>query len=306
MAKSREDTGLKISTPSVYLVRTILFLIVVGVVVFALQDEILRNFASNPVLNGFILGVLGIGILYAFVQILNLWPAARWINQVRRLDRGLLPPVERAPSLVAPMAAMLDRDWGQVSLAALAMRSILDSVGSRLEEGREIARYLTGLLVFLGLLGTFWGLLQTVNAVGATISGLADAGGAPEDAVAQLIRNLREPLGGMGTAFSSSLFGLGGSLVVGFLELQASAAQGRFYSDLEDWLSSRAEVTRSSGASGSYIADDAGVIAALQGIEAALAANTETQIKAQAGQIAELKDEIRALNRTFVRTGGKD
>ena len=146
-----------------------------------------------------------------------------------------------------------------------------------------------------------------MNAVGATIGGLADTGGAAEDAVAQLIKNLREPLGGMGTAFSSSLFGLGGSLIVGFLELQASAAQGRFYTDLEDWLSGMTETTRGGGQNGaSYIADDASVIAAIQGLEAALAANTDVQIKAQAGQTAELKDEIRALNRTLVRSGGKD
>jgi hypothetical protein len=175
-----------------------------------------------------------------------------------------------------------------------------------MDEGREMGKYIGNLLVFLGLLGTFWGLLQTVNAVGATISGLAESGGAAEDAVAQLIRNLRAPLAGMGTAFSSSLFGLGGSLIVGFLDLQASQAQGRFYTDLEDWLSGITETGRGAPRDAASMADGepADLMAAVQSLETALAANTEAHIKAQAGQMAELKDEIRALNRTLIRSGG--
>ena len=182
-------------------------------------------------------------------------------------------------------------------------RAILDSIGTRMDEGRELGRYISNLLVFLGLLGTFWGLLQTVNSVADTISGLANTTGAAEDAIGQLINNLREPLSGMGTAFSSSLFGLGGSLIIGFLDLQAGQAQNRFYSDLEDWLSGMSSVSGAGvGTNASYRGPDNGeLLAALQSVEAALAANTETQIKAQSGQSTEIKEEIRALNRTLVR-----
>ncbi|HXI87758.1 MAG TPA: hypothetical protein VNH64_09885, partial [Parvularculaceae bacterium] len=132
--------------------------------------------------------------------------------------------------------------------------------------------------------------------------------GTAEDAVAQLIANLRQPLSGMGTAFSSSLFGLGGSLTVGFLDLQASQAQGRFYTDLEDWLSGMTATgvfsTRDGAKQAMRAGESADVVAAIQSLEAALAANTEAHIKAQAGQTAEIKDEIRALNRTFIRSGG--
>ena len=174
-----------------------------------------------------------------------------------------------------------------------------------MDEGREMGRYIMNLLVFLGLLGTFWGLLGTVNAVANTINGLATTTGAPEDAISQLIQNLKEPLSGMGTAFSSSLFGLGGSLIIGFLDLQAGQAQNRFYADLEDWLAGMTETVRAApGVSGAKYsaANFDGDLAAT--IESALASNTETQIKAQAGEMAELKDEIRALNRTLIRFGG--
>lgn len=313
MARSLERT-VRFVGPGRYILNMLLFMLAVAAVIYYLSPWsptpstlLIDAFNANRALNGLILGVLVFGLAYNFEQAEVVGRAVRWVESFREtLDprRARLP---RPPGLISAMAQLLvDADERGGKFTAESTRAILDSIGTRMDERREMAKYVANLLVFLGLLGTFWGLLETVNAVGATISGLADAGGAAEDAVAQLIRNLREPLGGMGTAFSSSLFGLGGSLVVGFLELQASAAQGRFYSDLEDWLSSRTEVTRASGASGSYIADDEGVIAALQGLEAALAANTETQIKAQAGQIAELKDEIRALNRTFVRSGGKD
>jgi hypothetical protein len=183
-------------------------------------------------------------------------------------------------------------------------RAILDSIGTRMDEGREMGRYISNLLVFLGLLGTFWGLLQTVNSVADTISGLANTGGAAEDAIGQLIANLREPLSGMGTAFSSSLFGLGGSLIIGFLDLQAGQAQNRFYADLEDWLSGMSSFSAAGArtrASLTGAPDNGELLAALQSVEAALAANTETQIKAQSGQSTEIKEEIRALNRTLVR-----
>ena len=149
----------------------------------------------------------------------------------------------RSPVLLAPMAALLGNKSGDMALTPTTARSILDSIGMRLEESREMSRYLTGLLVFLGLLGTFWGLLQTVTSVGEVIGGLSVGGKDLGSAFDDLKSGLEAPLEGMGTAFSSSLFGLAGSLVLGFLELQASQAQNRFYNDLEDWLSSHTRLT---------------------------------------------------------------
>jgi hypothetical protein len=203
--------------------------------------------------------------------------------------------------LIGAMTRLLiDADERGGRLTPESMRAILDSIGTRMDEGRELGRYIGHLLVFLGLLGTFWGLIQTVNGVVQTISGLG-IGSATEDAIAQLIANLKAPLTGMGTAFSSSLFGLSGSLIVGFLDLQASQAQGRFYTDLEDWLSGMTETRQTIGGPRTGLADEGPAT----GIEAALAAHTEALIKAQAEEIAGLKDEIRALNRTLIRGGGE-
>jgi hypothetical protein len=138
--------------------------------------------------------------------------------------------------LLAPMAAILGSRVGRMAVSAQLMRSILDSIATRLDEARDISRYMTGLLVFLGLLGTFWGLIETVGSVGSVIQGLktgADAGSMFDS----LREGLAAPLGGMGISFSSSLFGLAGSLILGFLDLQSSQAQNRFYTELEDWLS---------------------------------------------------------------------
>jgi hypothetical protein len=155
-----------------------------------------------------------------------------------------------------------------------------------MDESRETGRYIGSLLVFLGLLGTFWGLIATVNGVASVIGDLAASGGEAEDAITQLITNLRAPLSGMGVAFSSSLFGLSGSLVLGFLDLQASQAHGQFYSDIEDWLTGMTEARVSGPRSSSSL--DAGADG-FSGLEAAFA--------------AELKDEIRALNRSIIRAG---
>jgi hypothetical protein len=150
--------------------------------------------------------------------------------------------VDKPPKLLAPMATMLRDRTGHVSLSTLSMRSILESIGSRLDEARDISRYLVGLLIFLGLLGTFWGLLETINSVGSTIGALNTQGNDALVVFEELKTGLEAPLKGMGTAFSSSLFGLAGSLVLGFLDLQASQAQNRFYNELEDWLSSITEL----------------------------------------------------------------
>ena len=185
--------------------------------------------------------MLLVGIVYSFRQVLRLYPEIRWVNNFRISDPGHHRRQDQ-PVLLAPMATMLRDRTGHLSLATGAMRSLLDSVASRLDEQRETTRYLVGLLVFLGLLGTFWGLLQTVTSVGATISALDTNGGESVMLFDQLKEGLAAPLKGMGTAFSCSMFGLAGSLILGFLDLQAGHAQSRFYNELEDWLSGITEL----------------------------------------------------------------
>ena len=203
-------------------------------IVFLLHKQIEIAFMSNPALNALIILVLAIGVVLAFRQVLRLYPEIGWVNHFRRADPGLA--VKRPPVLLAPMAGILGSRVGRMTISAQMMRGILDSIATRLDEARDISRYMTGLLVFLGLLGTFWGLIQTVGSVGGVIQGLKPTGDA-----ASMFNSLREglaaPLSGMGISFSSSLFGLAGSLVLGFLDLQSSQAQNRFYTELEDWLS---------------------------------------------------------------------
>jgi hypothetical protein len=221
--------------PGVYLMRMFVFLVFVGLVVAVLQERLWTAMLHNPFLNFLILGVLFLGICYAFSQVLRLYPEIRWVNAFRIADPGL--SISARPVLLAPMASMLRDRSGALSLSAPAMRAIMDSIASRLDEARDTGRYLVGLLVFLGLLGTFWGLLGTISSVGAAISGIDMRATDSVTVFDELKRNLSAPLAGMGTAFGASLLGLGGSLVLGFLELQASHAHTRFYNQLEEWLS---------------------------------------------------------------------
>ncbi len=239
------------TVPNRYLGRMIFFLAVVLVLGAALQEPLYRAFLANPFLNGVIGGVLVIGIAYVFRQVTMLGAEVHWIEEFRKsenLPEGTPPlNVERQPKLLAPMATMMRERHGLLTLSAISLRSVLDTIGSRLDESREISRYLIGLLIFLGLLGTFWGLLATVSAVGETIRSLSVASGDFANMFDDLKSGLEKPLSGMGTAFSSSLFGLGGSLVLGFLDLQASQAQNRFYNDLEEWLSTRTRLSTGLG-----------------------------------------------------------
>ena len=236
-----------------YLFRMSIFLALVAAACGALSGPITRAFAANPALNGLILGVLALGILYALRQVLSLRKEAAWIAAFRRAREGEgrerpgaatddLPQ----PRLLAPMATMLAGREGQMRLSAISMRSLLDSIDSRLDEARALSRYLIGLLIFLGLLGTFWGLLLTINSVSDVITNLSVGTGNVGEIFGNLKAGLAAPLSGMGTAFSTSLFGLAGSLVLGFLDLQSGQAQNRFYNDLEEWLSG---LTRLSGPS---------------------------------------------------------
>jgi len=224
----------RLTPPRIHLVRMAVFLILAGFIAAILQKPIMAAFLYNPGLNGLIGGVLLIGAVLAFRQVIRLFREVRWVNSLRRRqdedDRPAKPPV-----LLAPMAALLGDAAGRAPISTATLRAVLDSLGTRLDEGRDILRYLTGLLVFLGLLGTFWGLIDTVGSIGRVIQSMRTGGeaGALFD---ELKTGLASPLGGMGISFSSSLFGLAGSLILGFLDLQAGQAQNRFANELEEWL----------------------------------------------------------------------
>lgn len=236
-----------LTPPGVFLVRMLIFLTLVAFLAAILHKQLITSFLNNPGLNGLIVGVLLLGILYAFRQVIRLYPEIRWVNAFRIADPGLA--ISHQPVLLAPMSAMLRDRTGTLSLSTASLRSIMDSIGSRLDEARDTGRYLVGLLVFLGLLGTFWGLLETIQSVGGAIDSIDTNSTDNVTMFSDLKAGLAAPLKGMGTAFSSSLLGLAGSLVLGFLELQASHAHNRFYNELEEWLSGITELTP--GTSGS-------------------------------------------------------
>jgi len=214
----------------------LVFLVLCALVTIVLYKQIVIAFFANPGLNALIGAVLLIGTILSFRQVIRLYPEVAWVNNFRIADPGLA--IERYPTLLAPMAAILGKErTGRMSISQQTMRHLLDSIATRLDEARDISRYMTGLLVFLGLLGTFWGLIETVGSVGKVIDGLK-VGGDAGALFDTLKEGLAAPLGGMGMSFSSSLFGLAGSLILGFLDLQSSQAQNRFYTDLEDWLAS--------------------------------------------------------------------
>lgn len=239
--------------PHSYVVKMLLFLAVLGGICFMLLVPLIDAFMTNSVLNGLILGVLILGIGYNFRQVLQLFPEVAWIEAFRTTTEKDGSSIGLSslgsPKLLSSMATMVSNRQ-TLTLSTVAMSALLDGIASRLDESRDTSRYTIGLLIFLGLLGTFWGLLGTVSSISDVIGSLNVNGGGDASAVfSDLKRGLQAPMEGMGTAFSSSLFGLAGSLVLGFLDLQAGQAQNRFYNDLEEWLST---VTRlSSGAIGS-------------------------------------------------------
>ena len=234
------------TNPAQTLVRMIGFLIIVGIIAGFLYAPLVDAFLANPALNGMILAALLIGILFALRQVVRLRPEVAWIESFRRQQPGL--SMIDAPRLLAPIAAMIgERRDERMSLSTLSLRSLLDSLATRLDESRDLSRYLIGLLIFLGLLGTFWGLLTTVGAVAQVIGNLSIESGNLVDVFANLKAGLESPLAGMATAFSSSLFGLAGSLILGFLDLQLGQAQNRFYNELEEWLSSLTRLSSGGG-----------------------------------------------------------
>jgi hypothetical protein len=218
----------------------LVFLVLVSLLVAIISNQLVTAFWNNPLLNGLIIGVLLVGILRAFGQVARLYPEIRWVNAFRIADPGLA--ITHRPVLLAPMATMLRDRKGALSLSTTSMRSIMDSIGGRLDEARDTGRYLVGLLIFLGLLGTFWGLLETIQSVGQAIGTLDTKASDSVMVFEELKAGLAAPLKGMGTAFSASLMGLAGSLILGFLDLQASHAHNRFYNELEEWLSGITEL----------------------------------------------------------------
>lgn len=236
MTSVSADFG-KLSPPRIHILRMAVFLLLAALLAFIIYPQIQRAFMANPVLNGVIVVVMFLGIIYGLQQVWRLFREVRWVNNLRRSADGFV--TGDPPTLLAPVATLLGERAGREMISTATLRSVLDSVGARLDESRDISRYLTGLLVFLGLLGTFWGLIETVSAVGDVIQKMPTEGQASA-LFGELKSGLAAPLAGMGISFSSSLFGLAGSLILGFLDLQAGGAQSRFYYELEDWLSTTA------------------------------------------------------------------
>ncbi len=223
-----------------YLASMALFLLAVAVIAVLLAPRLKGAFLSNPLLNAVLIAVWLIGIGYILLQTLRLGPEIKWIHEVQR-SRQAVNDLE-PPPLMNSLARLMEARSTPLSLTPTALRAVLDGIALRLDESREIARYFTGLLIFLGLLGTFWGLLKTVGSVGAVVNGLSITAD-PTELFTTLKAGLEGPLAGMGTAFGASLLGLAGSLVLGFLDLQMGQAQNRFFTELENWLfaSSRGE-----------------------------------------------------------------
>lgn len=221
--------------PGRVLIWIVVFLLAVAAVAALLHVRLAEAFLANPVFNGMIVAVLVVGIIINVRQVVVLGPDAGWLRAWQRGAEQLPPPPKRG--MLGSLGRMLQERGEHVQLSTMSMRAILDGIRSRLDEARDLSRYFIGLLIFLGLLGTFWGLLDTLGGIGRVISGLSVGGGDATELFEQLRTGLEEPLAGMGTAFSSSLFGLAGALVLGFVDLQAGHAQNRFYNDLEEQLS---------------------------------------------------------------------
>ena len=224
-----------------YIIRMILFLMIIFSFSIYSFSNLEAFFMTNSTLNTVITLFFIFGVFLMFRQILILNPEINWLNNFVS-ETKFKNRVLRKPELLKPVAQIMESKTGTLKLSQTDMRSILESIENRLVETRETSRYFIGLLIFLGLLGTFWGLLETINSVSITIKGL-DFSQDTDRLFFLLKESLEKPLGGMGTAFSSSLFGLGGSLILGFLDLQSGQAQNRFYNMIEEKLASFTKLT---------------------------------------------------------------
>ena len=229
----------RMTDPRSYMLRMLAILVVTFVIIGLLFNQLATAFSGNLALNSVIVATALIGIAFIFRQTWRLVPEAKWLSDIQKTNT--ISQSAPRPVLLATVHVMLSDASEDGQLSALSLRSVLDGVAARLDEAREISRYFIGLLVFLGLLGTFWGLLQTIGSVGRVVGGLDLSRTDFDSMMSQLRNGLDAPLAGMATAFSSSLFGLGGSLVIGFLDLQLGQAMGRFFNEVEDWLSAFAK-----------------------------------------------------------------
>ena len=239
--------SITLEKPTVHLVHMLVFTLVVAILGTVLFPAIRSAFMANPGLNGLIVVTLVLGMLYSFRMVWRLSPEVNWVNEFRMGQPIEGPP----PVLLGPMANLLSDTSRRTMLSPQTMRSLLDSLASRLDESRDLLRYLVGLLIFLGLLGTFWGLLATVSSVGEAIKNLDVTSTQSSSVFEELKTGLQKPLAGMGLSFASSLFGLAGSLILGFMDLKTSQAQNRFYHNFEDWLSTMTDVGAGEGQSSS-------------------------------------------------------
>jgi len=309
----RSNDTMPLTKPTAYLVRMVVFLVLGAFIAFILYRQIIQAFNANPSLNALIFGVLIVGMVLAFRSVTRLYREIEWANAFLESDSGIV--IEREPVLLLPMARMLAGRSKREALSPLSLRAILDTIGMRLDETRDTGRYLTGLLVFLGLLGTFWGLLDTVGSVGKVIQSMKTGSDAAL-MFEELKAGLAAPLGGMGISFSSSLFGLAGSLVVGFLDLQAGQAQNQFYEQLENFLASVAGPEANTGEPA--VATSAGLpepslaaanVAAIENLAAgiqSLVTNMRAEqqlirdwVEAQAAREAEIKSVLSALHKAI-------
>ncbi|MBY6057760.1 biopolymer transporter ExbB [Leisingera daeponensis] len=305
MAQPDRKTRPQFSQPVRQIIMMLIALGLSGFGAFVALPRVLPVFESNPWLNGFIVLVFVIGVLACFWQVVQLIGSVRWIE---RFAAGDNQEHRRPPSMLAPLASLLGTRSARMQLGSASTRSILDSVASRIDEDREITRYIVNLLIFLGLLGTFYGLATTVPAVVDTIRSLAPQEGEEGLSVFnRLMTGLEAQLGGMGVAFASSLLGLAGSLIVGLLELFAGHGQNRFYRELEEWLSSITRVSFSSGEDG---AGDSGVVSQVLDTMAeqmdalqAMFAETSEGRAAVDRKLGDLVETIQDMNRRQEHTG---
>ncbi|MBQ4826076.1 MULTISPECIES: biopolymer transporter ExbB [unclassified Leisingera] len=305
MAQPDRKTRPQFSQPVRQIIMMLIALGLSGFGAFVALPRVLPVFEANPWLNGFIVFVFVIGVLACFWQVVQLIGSVRWIE---RFAFGDTSDERRTPSMLAPLASLLRSRGARMQLGSASTQSILDSVANRIDEDREITRYIVNLLIFLGLLGTFYGLATTVPAVVDTIRSLAPQEGEEGLSVFnRLMTGLEAQLGGMGVAFASSLLGLAGSLIVGLLELFAGHGQNRFYRELEEWLSSITRVSFSSGEDG---AGDSGVVSQvldnmaeqMDALQAMFAETSEGRAAVDQ-KLGDLVETIQEMNRRQEQTG---
>ena len=224
-----------------YFLRIFTFLILVSIILFLYIDNLISFFLTNKTLNAIILLVIAAGIIYIIRQLLIIINELSWLNQLLKPNKTSKTSV-RSPNLLRYLDTFVREQSGGLIFSQSSLKTIMDNLEGRLLENREISRYLIGLSVFLGLLGTFWGLLETINSVGITVKSL-DFSEDTQNLFKVLKQGLEQPLSGMGTAFSSSLFGLGGSLILGFLDIQSGQAQNRFFNEIEEKLTKHTKFT---------------------------------------------------------------